>query len=244
MPATEAIGRWEAELQSARNRPLFEAHALHSLGLQRAESGDVQEGRRLNKQAREIWEELGYQFFSAGTQLAAGIIELLADDPAAAEVALRRGYEELEAMGERAVLSTLSAWLAEAIYAQGRYEEAEPFTRVSEAAAATEDLESQVRWRAARAKLLARRGDIERGERLAREAVALAKPTDSPNLKADALMDLVEVLCLSRRTAEARPHLSRALALYQGKGNVVSARRAEALLAGLPLPPEREMPPA
>ena len=235
MPAAEAIVRWEAERQSARGRPLVEAHALHSLGLQRAQSGDTEVGRRLNKQAREIWEELGYHFFSAGTQTAAGIIELLAENPAAAEVELRRGYEELEAMGEKAVLSTISALLAEAIYAQGRYEEAEPFTYISEAAAATDDLESQVRWRAVRAKLLARRGDIERGERLAREAVALAEPTESPNLKGDALVDLAEVLCSSGHTAEARPNLSRALALYQAKGNVVSARRTQAALAGLPV---------
>ena len=78
-------------------------------------------------------------------------------------------------------------------------------------------------WRQARGKALARRGDLEEGERLAREAVALAGETEMLNAQADALIDLAEVLALAGR--DATPDLDRALALYERKGNLVMAER-------------------
>ena len=49
-----------------------------------------------------------------------------------AEQRLRVGYHKLEEMGENALLSTSAALLAEAIYVQGRTDEAERFCAVSE----------------------------------------------------------------------------------------------------------------
>ena len=45
-------------------------------------------------------------------------------EPAAAEARLRSGYERLEEMGEKALLATTAAMLAQAVYAQGRHDEA------------------------------------------------------------------------------------------------------------------------
>ena len=80
-----------------------------------------------------------------------------------------------------------------------------------------------------RAKLLARRGELEEGERLAREAVALAAETDMLNAHAVALVDLAEVLTLAGKAS--RPELERALALYEQKGNLVMAERTRTKLA-------------
>ena len=52
-------------------------------------------------------------------------MEFLADDPEAAERNLRGGYGALPQMGEQAVLSTTAAFLARAVFAQGRADEAE-----------------------------------------------------------------------------------------------------------------------
>ncbi len=84
-------------------------------------------------------------------------------------------------------------------------------------------------WRQARGKLLARRGEFQEGERLAREAVALAEETDMLNAHADALIDLAEVLALAGQ--DARAELGQALALYEGKGNLVMADRTRGKLA-------------
>ena len=60
--------------------------------------------------------------------------------------------------------------------------------------------------------------------------LALVERTDAPNDAADALSELAEVLELAGRSAQAREASALALALYARKGNVVSARRAEAAL--------------
>ena len=88
---------------------------------------------------------------------------------------------------------------------------------MSERATAPDDLSAGVQWRGVRAKLLARRGDDEAAEALAREAVALAEETDFPVLRADALLVLAEV------AGEGR---AEAIRLYEEKGNVAAAERA------------------
>ena len=62
----------------------------------------------------------------------AGQIELLAGDPAAAEQILRRGVETLGATGETMRLSTLAGFLAEALYAQAKYDAAEEAITICE----------------------------------------------------------------------------------------------------------------
>jgi hypothetical protein len=64
---------------------------------------------------------------------------------------------------------------------------------------------------------------------LAREAVALAEATESPNLLADALSDLAAVL--QRNSDPGSDDVARrALEVYERKGNVAAARRvADAL---------------
>jgi hypothetical protein len=65
---------------------------------------------------------------------------------------------------------------------------------------------------------------------LAREAVALAGETDFTVLRADAFMDLAEVLRTARRETESVTFVEQALELYEQKGNVVAAGRARRIL--------------
>ena len=93
--------------------------------------------------------------------------------------------------------------------------------------------------RAARAKLLARAGDVEAAERLAREAVALAEETpDFLLLRGDAVLDLGEVLAATRERPAAVGATEEALELYERKGNVVSASAARRRLTQLEKDPE------
>jgi hypothetical protein len=147
-----------------------------------------------------------------------GIVGMLAGDPAAAERELAAGYDALEEMGETQNFPDLAAKLADALYEQGQDDRALELSEVSERATAPDDLSAGVQWRGVRAKLLARRGDAETAEKLAREAVALADETDFPILRADALMVLAEVAGEDRAPA---------IALYRAKGNIAAAERAE-----------------
>jgi tetratricopeptide (TPR) repeat protein len=159
------------------------------------------------------------------------IVETLAGDPDAAERELRVAYEALEQMGEKGLLSTQAARLAQSLYAQQRYVEAEDYTKISEQAGASDDIATQMLWRQVRAKTLARRGEDGSAQELAREAVALGEPTDALDMRADALVDLAEVLRLVGRNDEPKGVLEDALRLYEQRGNVVSAARARNVLA-------------
>jgi ATP/maltotriose-dependent transcriptional regulator MalT len=158
-------------------------------------------------------------------------VEMLAGQPQAAEERLRTGYKRLEKMGEKALLATTAAMLAQAVYEQGRHDEAEELCRASEGAAASNDLAAQVTWRGVRAKLRAERGRTDEAEALAREAVRLAEPTDFLTIRADALLDLAAVLRHSGQSSEADESIRAALELYEQKGDVVSAERARTQLA-------------
>ena len=81
-------------------------------------------------------------------------------------------------------------------------------------------------WRTARAKILARRGELGPAEALAREAVAIGEPTDLLNDQADALLDLAEVLRLAGRAEEARVAALEAAKRFERKGNLPSLERA------------------
>jgi tetratricopeptide (TPR) repeat protein len=82
-----------------------------------------------------------------------------------------------------------------------------------------------------RGKVLARRGEFQEAESLAREAVAIGEKTDMLNMQGDAYLDLGEVLVLAGRPDEAVAALEQAIERYERKGNLVSSRRAQTHLA-------------
>jgi tetratricopeptide (TPR) repeat protein len=234
-PAEEAIKRCEAVLEDASISRWGEMGFMDALAVHEAMLGHFDAARELIERVRAMTEDLG---------LARGlpfilraehgwIVETLAGDAAAAEDEIRAAYEVLERwkMGEKGLLSTHAARLAQSLYAQQRYVEAEDYTKISERAGASDDIATQMFWRQVRAKTLARRGEDGAAEDLAREAVALAEPTDALDIRADALVDLAEVLRLVGRKDEPKGVLEDALRLYERKGNVVSAARARDVLA-------------
>jgi tetratricopeptide (TPR) repeat protein len=159
-------------------------------------------------------------------------VELLAGDLAAAERIFRSGYDTLVSLGEKLNLSSIAVSLAETLYLQGREGEAEQLTLVSKEATSSDDVWAQVAWRAARSKILARRGELEEAERLAREAVELIAPTDALNMRAHALGSLAQVVAAAGRTEEAAEHTDEAVRLYETKGNVAAAANVRAVAAG------------
>lgn len=231
-PVDEGIRRCEEiEAQGAARRTLQAAVAAMR-GYLKAMRGEFEDARALSAGSSGILEELGEVIYLAALRAWTGEIEMLAGKAAAAEGLRRSGYETLEALGEKGILSTVAAYLAETLYAQGRYEEALRFTTISENAAAPDDMTSQILWRATRAKACVRRGEAAKAEGLAREAVALAEKTDCLNLHGDALISLAETLAAKGEVDEAAVASREALALYEAKGNGVSAAHARARLEG------------
>jgi class 3 adenylate cyclase/tetratricopeptide (TPR) repeat protein len=233
VPAPDAIHRAEEILDRARGTRAVESTFIVSLAGLHAMCGRFDEARELFARGRAIVDELGLKVWRAGFSLVASDIEMLAGDPGTAEAHLRAGYEALHGMGDRGLLSTVAAALARAIYAQGRYEEAERFTEISEELNGRGNIASQIGWRATRGKVLAHRCDFEQAESLAREAVAIAERTDDLTQRGRAMLDLAEVLELAHRNKEATQFLERALDLFEQKGNVVVVEETRELLTRL-----------
>jgi tetratricopeptide (TPR) repeat protein len=165
----------------------------------------------------------------AGTTFTLAELELHAGDWNAAEQAVRPGYESFSTMGEKSFLGGAAAYLARAVYEQGRYGEAEELVAVVKGVS---DPQGEVDWRAIQAKVLARRGETDEAIPLAREAVERCGRGDSLIRQARVLEDLAEVFKLAGRPEDAIAALAEALDLHERKGNTAGTNRVRTLVAG------------
>ena len=225
---TEAIVRCDEIVRRGLPDRQAEALVLCSLAYLRSMRGDFREARDLYGRAGDLLRDLGGAVLAAWTSLASGRVELLAGEPERAERELARDYDALTAMGERYFLPLVAAHLAQAVQAQGRQAEAVKLAAAAQEIADEDDVETQALWRRVRAKALAADGRIGEAERLARETIEILAPTDAPVMRADALVDLAEVL--QAPASERQAALEEALGLYEGKGNAVAAARVRGLL--------------
>jgi tetratricopeptide (TPR) repeat protein len=167
-------------------------------------------------------------------------IELIAGNPATAELHLREAYEALHATGDWGPLSTLASRFAEVLYAQDRFEEAQQMTEQAQADAPPGDIDAQARWRVARAKLLARSGQFSAARTLLDEAAALISPTSWAALQAEILMAKGGVERLAGEREQAAASLGAALRIYQDRHAIPLADQAAAALASLTGQPRSE----
>jgi tetratricopeptide (TPR) repeat protein len=194
--------------------------------------GDFEEARQLVKSARGITVDLGL-LTQAADAISTAIIEQLRGELDGAEVALRDAYRKAEDMGGVGPQANVAGMLARVLLLRGRIEEAEDMTRACERIAPDHQIDAQIKWRAIRAVILARRGDLEQAEDLAGQAIDLADDSDQVDSRAEAHVDLAEVLRLSGRHGEAARELELAVWLYKEKGNEVAERNARKLLGSI-----------
>jgi DNA-binding SARP family transcriptional activator len=198
-----------------------------------AMAGRFGEAFELIERDRAILAELGMRIAEGSAAGSYGHVMMLAGEYEAAEREFVRACELFEEIGDPISYSTWAANLAQALYHQGRFDEAYDATVAAEEAAQADDYHTQVVWRGPRAKVLARRGEHEEAVRLAREGVEIGDQTDFPNFRGDAYLDLGETLVLAGRAGEGREAIETARAIYEAKGNVVSTARAAERLAEL-----------
>jgi len=233
VPADVAIARAGQLLQEASDEPWAEADALVWLAPLYACTGRFAEARDALARGQSNVRRLRPDDPWAQGAIPGGLTELVAGNPTAAERHLRKGYKAFHAMEERGYLSSLAGMLAEAVYRQDRLDEAQQLTEEAETLAAPDDFDAQARWRATRAKLLARRGQFRAARQLADEATALVSQTSDAVLLAQTFMDKAEVNRLAGAYDQAAASMHAALRIYEDKHVAPLAERAKAALANL-----------
>ena len=173
--------------------------------------------------------ELGQDAMYARSATCAWDVCLWAQDWARGEEALRESCEMLERMGMKNHLSTVAAHLGEAVFRQGRLDEAERRSVESEELGASDDLYNEMSWRRLRAKVLAARGELVSARALARQAVDSAAGVGFLDDTALAWLDLSRILSAAG-DPEARAAATEALSLFERKGNLVGAGWARDVL--------------
>ena len=232
-PADEGIRRLLAILDQSHGDRKVEIGVSRARAGLEAMSGRSTEARELIAHADALARELGDQVALAAVFRDAGHVEMFAGDPVAAEIVDRRGFEILQHVGDHGHLASATPDLGDAIYAQGRYDEAAAMAEYAERLTIEGDVDAQVRVTQLKAKVLARRGRSHEAVAVAGEAVRLAAGTDYLELHAHALMSQTEVLRIAGRALDAASALREAIELQRRKGNIVEEARAVAMLEDL-----------
>ncbi len=232
MTAAEVVERCGPLLDQVSGDRKAEAVILAVIAVAEAMQGRFDRARDLHVRAKTILGELGRSVVAASTSIEGSRIEMLAGDAVRAEALLAADDDELERIGERYFRSTVVGLLAHAIEAQDRSDDADAAVDLAIELTDEDDIESQILWRTARAKVRARRGDGAEARRLADEALALAADTDDIDVQGDVHADYGTVLVRLGEVDEAAAQFTLARELYARKGNVAFETAMTAALEG------------
>jgi class 3 adenylate cyclase len=234
-PVSAGIARCESLLHDRAVDRAGRAHVTAYLGGLVAQQGDFDEARARIAAARTAYDELGMGVDAGNSRGLLAEVALLARESAAAEQTLLELCAELEKTHQHGHLATRAGELADALFVQGRLDEAEAWTRVAEANAAADDFDAQLVWVPVRARILARQGAHDAAALLAGETVRLAQASDGLNRCAKAFCDVSEVFRLAGRVRDGDDAFRRGIELFTEKGNVAGVARARALHAAVAL---------
>ena len=232
LPLSAILSEAGSVLDDARTlgRRLPEAQALGILGRALAMQGEVERGRQLVADSRTLLLDLGRVAHAAGASHWAATVEWSAGDYGAVERVLAEGAQVLQAMGERAMLSTSYADISVALHHQGRFDEAESVARQAVELTASDDVASQISTRVALARVEHSRGNATAAAESADEALALADASEYELMSAWARIELAEVMIERRGTDVAAELLRDALDFYRRKeAHALEARTLDRL---------------
>ncbi|WP_156687475.1 BTAD domain-containing putative transcriptional regulator [Mycobacterium sp. Marseille-P9652] len=212
-------------LRITTDSPSVEATSTRCQAVLEAFRGRAAAARRMIDSARRTVSELGLRHALMEVEQFAGIVELVVDEPAAAEEHLRKAYNGFRRMGLDADTAETAALLGRACLVLDRVAEADELCSESERLAG-HALKPSMGWRTLRALLLSRAGEHVEARRVAEAAVALAERTDALVDHAEACSALATVLGAAGDAAGARAAAERAANLYERKGAAALAERA------------------
>jgi predicted ATPase/DNA-binding SARP family transcriptional activator len=229
IPADTAVARAEQLLADASGDAWAEADLLKPLCMLYANVGRSADAWAAVDRSQSIFARFGAKLALAESAVPAAIVGMTVGDPAAAERYARQGIAEFEAMGERRLVANLVGLLADALYVQGRFEEAQQLIEEASWAPWSSVLST---W-PTEAKLLARRGQFATARNLVSQAEARLSPTSVPMARAEVLKARAAVERLANAPDEAATSLRAALQIYEDKRATALAEHARTALASL-----------
>jgi class 3 adenylate cyclase/tetratricopeptide (TPR) repeat protein len=227
-----AVDFAQEHLAAARERSMraMEADMLHVLGVALGRRGSFDEARAALLESTAISEDMGLLYMAQWSKRSRGRMELAAGDATAAERALRESWDVLTQMGLQSSLGETAVPLAEALYAQGRLEEADSTLKALKEEWASDDAAVNAPRLAVRAKLLAAEGWTRLAEETADRALRVVRPMDWLCLQVDALLAHADVMLSAGRQRDALASTEEALRIAEVKGYeaaAITARRGE-----------------
>jgi AAA ATPase domain len=224
----EATERCEAAHARVQQDTLHAAMMECQLAYLRGMSGDIIGARDRYEAALTACERYGAHRYRGAYLFDWGTCELLAGDFRRAETCFRRAGDLMADLDEMFSLEAASLH-ARALARLGQHAAALEEAEQASERMRTPDLEAQVWWRIAAALACSGMDKVDRAEKVAREALALARPTQAPHLLGDTLACLGEVL-LHRESSQADPVLRESIAVYEAKGIRPGAEAVRQLL--------------
>jgi class 3 adenylate cyclase/tetratricopeptide (TPR) repeat protein len=230
-PVPEIIEICERQLPLANSR-LAAATITGSLALARAmamDPGATAHAAEAIRMRTEVMgsEELAHSF-------AAGEVELMLGDLAAAEAAHRRTAAVLERLGETGERSTIAGMLALVLFERGRPdEEVLEHVELCRTLASEDDAVAHAQWRHLLALVAARAGRFEEAWRLIGEATAIVEQTDFVWFRGAIARDRGRIHDWAGEREAAGAEYETALSLFERKGDLADAERVRQMLARL-----------
>jgi predicted ATPase/DNA-binding SARP family transcriptional activator len=238
IPADTGVARAEQLLRDASGDLWAEADLLKPLCVLYAHVGRVADARAAIDRSQSIFTGFGAKVALSESTIPAAITGLIIGDPAYAERQARQGYEAWRDLGGHgAYVVDLAVLRADALYEQGRFDEAQQLIdrAKAEPSAATVSITQLTE-----AKLLARRGQFAAARQLIGEAEAHPSWTTGPIGQTDALKARAEVERLAGAPDKAAASLRAALRIFEDMGSATQVRRTRAALASLATQPGLE----
>jgi len=230
-PVDEAIARLEGLPDELDLDPTLRGSLYTSLSGLLALRGDLDQARRMFRDAAATYEEFGLRFRRATQSFVGAQIELLAGDVEAAEWQLRASSAAFDEIGAATSATTHRALLAEVVARRGGAE-AEGLARQVAEEALSHDLIAQVLWRCALARVRVGEGSAQEAVELATGARELLVDAEFPQLTITALTVAAEASAAAGDPAEAEHLLAAARQAADAKGAVASLAQLDAVRAG------------
>jgi hypothetical protein len=245
-PLAEVRPRVEERLGWARERELqgLEAFALTLLARIAILQGDVAAAQASLAEAKAVvpltpgrYGELRRDapaaelLTRAAVTLSEALVEIGAGNLTAAERVLSESDQALEREGKNVPRANILALLVRVLLLQGdRDQEAAQHLEQCKLLALEDQIDVQIKLRSLQALMLTREGRLDEAERLAAQAMSLARRSEQPSARAEAFADQAEVLKRAGKPDAAARAALQAADLYEAKGCTVLAAEARALL--------------